>query len=38
VNINDGFGGVCNVGRYSADSACRQLGYTNAFSYQDTDG
>jgi hypothetical protein len=27
VDLNGSFGGVCNI---AADSACRQLGYTNA--------
>ena len=32
VSINNNWGPVCNMEKYDADSACRQLGYTNAVS------
>jgi len=32
-----GWGPVCNMAAADADSACRQLGYTNAASFNDSD-
>ena len=33
VYLHDSYGPVCNMGAHDADSACRQLGYTNAVSF-----
>ena len=33
VYLNGSWGPVCNLGRYDADTACRQLGYTNAVGH-----
>ena len=32
VYAHGSWGPVCNLGKADADSACRQLGYTNSFS------
>ena len=37
VYIHESWGPVCHIGSHDADSACRQLGYTNAEIYSSGD-
>lgn len=34
VYVNGEFGSVCNMNKADADSACRQLGYTNSIGVE----